>query len=107
MSDQIMSKNSNRKRRKFSADYKAEVVRLCLQPGKSAYSVAKELGLAVSGVSAWVAQAKIDAGQSSPGALTSTERAELTTLRREVRTLRQEREILKAATAFFAKEGTK
>jgi transposase len=32
------------------------------------------------------------------------ERAELSQLRREVRTLRMERDILKKATAFFAKE---
>src|SRR5882724_10523726 len=38
------------------------------------------------------------------GALTTDERAELAGLRREVRTLRMERDILKKATAFFAKE---
>jgi transposase len=40
------------------------------------------------------------------GALTTTEREELSALRRENKQLRQEREILKRATAFFAKEGT-
>jgi transposase len=101
-----MSKKQHRKRRKFTAEYKAEVVRLCEQPGKSAHSVAAELDLTPSAVSAWVAQAKVDAGGGGgEGALTTGERAELSALRREVKTLRQERDILKRATAFFAKEG--
>jgi transposase len=36
--------------------------------------------------------------------VTTEEREELGRLRREVRTLRMERDILKKATAFFAKE---
>ena len=51
-----------------------------------------------------VRQAEIDAGRGTPGALTTEEREELGHLRREVRTLRMERDILKKATAFFAKE---
>jgi transposase len=53
----------------------------------------------------WVRQAEIDAGRgTTPGALTTEEREELGRLRRENRTLRMERDILKKATAFFAKE---
>jgi putative transposase len=52
----------------------------------------------------WVRQAEIDGGRGWPGALTTEEREEFTRLRREVRTLRMERDILKKATAFFARE---
>ena len=52
----------------------------------------------------WVRQAENDAGRGAPGALTTEEREELGRLRRENRTLRMERDILKKATAFFAKE---
>jgi hypothetical protein len=52
----------------------------------------------------WVGQAEVDAGRGHPGALTTEEREELARLRREVRTSRMERDILKKATAFFAKE---
>jgi transposase len=104
MRPENMSKK--RKRRQFTDEYKAEVVRLCQQPGKTPNGVAKELGLTPSAVMGWVKQATVDAGGGGAGALTTAEREELAALRREVRTLRQEREILKKATAFFAKEGT-
>jgi transposase len=104
MRPENMSKK--RKRRKFTPEYKAEVVRLCQQPGKTPNGVAVELGLTPSAVIGWVRQATVDAGGGGNGALTTTEREELATLRRDNKQLRQEREILKRATAFFAKEGT-
>ena len=64
--------------------------------------VARDFDLTETAVRAWVHQAEIDAGER-PG-LTTEERAELTRLRRENRSLREDVEILKRATAFFAKE---
>jgi transposase len=52
----------------------------------------------------WVQQAAIESGGGPTGALSKAERDELTLLRRECRQLRMEREILKKATAFFARE---
>jgi transposase-like protein len=83
---------------------KAETVRLIRESGKSIAVVARELGLTESAVRVWVRQAGIDAGHGPVGALTTEEREELGRLRREVRTVRMERDILKKATAFFAKE---
>ena len=45
-----------------------------------------------------------DAGTRNDGGLTSDERKELAELRRDNRRLREDVEILKRATAFFAKE---
>jgi transposase len=92
------------KRRKFTAEYKAEVVRLVRDGGKTIHEAARDLGLTESSVRNWVKQSAIDAGSGGTGALTTAERAELVALRREARTLRMEREILKKAAAFFAKE---
>ncbi len=91
---------AKRKRRAFTKEFKAEAVRVVQASGKTVGAVARELDLTEK----WVRQAEIDAGRGQPGALTTDERAELAQLRREVRTLRMERDILKKATAFFAKE---
>src|SRR5262249_23743157 len=47
---------------------------------------------------------EIDAGRGSSDSLTTSEREELAQLRRENKRLRLERELLKEATAFFARE---
>ena len=93
---------NRRSRRAFTAEFKAEVVGLVRQPGNTAASVARDLDLTETAVRAWVKQADADAGTGD--GLTSAERAELAQLRREVRVLREERDILKRATAFFARE---
>ena len=97
---------TKRKRRHFTAEYKAEVVGIFRSSGKSAGELARDLDLQESSVRAWIAQADVDAGKGPAGALTTAEREELTALKRENKTLRLEREILKKAAAFFAKEST-
>ena len=93
-----------RKRRSFSKEYKAEVVELIRKSGRSIGTVARELDLSETAVRRWDAQAAIDSGGGPAGALTTAEREELAALRKRVKTLEMEREILKKATAFFAKE---
>ena len=77
------------------------MVELCRKGDRSVAEVARELDLTETAVRRWVHQAEIDAGQR-PG-LTSSEHEELVRLRKEVRVLREERDILKRATAFFAR----
>jgi len=92
------------KKRRFSAEFKAEAVKLVVGGGRSQLQIARELEISPSALSNWVRQAQIDAGQGPDGALTTEEKQELTRLRRENRQLREEKEILKKAAAFFAKE---
>src|SRR5205085_5422008 len=89
---------------KVFAEYKAETVRLVQRSGKSIGQMALELGIGETALRRWVEQAEVEAGRGLEGALKRTEREELVELRRENRRLRLEREILKKATAFFAKE---
>ncbi len=93
-----------RKRRSFTDEYKAEVVELIRKSGKSVGAVARDLDLTETAVRRWVERAEIDSGEGPVGALTTAEREELAQLRKRVKTLEMEREILKKATAFFAKE---
>ena len=93
---------AKRPRRSFTKEFKAEVVELVRQPGNSAASVARDLDLTETAVRAWVKQADVDDGDRV--GLTSAQLAELAQLRKENRVLREERDILKRATAFFARE---
>ena len=90
-----MEKNGKRKRRKFSAEYKAETVRLIQRSGKSIGQIALELGIGETALRRWVEQAEVEAGRGPDGVLKRSEREELVELRRENRRLRLEREILK------------
>ena len=64
--------------------------------------VARQLGIGPESLRHWVHQAEIDGGTRA--GLTTEERARMKELEREVRELRRANEILKAASAFFARE---
>ena len=91
-----------RERRKFTPEYKAEVVALVRNSGKTVGQVSRDLGLTETSVREWLQKAEIEEGKR-PG-LTAAEREELVRLRRQVRVLEEERAILKRAAVFFAKE---
>ena len=92
-----------RKRRKFSKEFKAEVVQLGLPGANDLSQIAKEQGTYDSYVYGWIRQAKIDSGSGPSDALTSSEKQELSAFRRENRELRRERNFSKEAAADFAK----
>ena len=95
---------AKRPQRKFTSEFRAGAVKLVLDEGRSTSEVARDLDLTKSALARWVRQARIDRGKGRSGELTTDERKELSELRRKVRQLEMEREILKKATAFFAKE---
>ena len=97
-----MEKREQRPRRSFTPQFKAEVVELCRAGDRSIGQVARDLDLTETSVRKWIAQADIDSGLRD--GLTSAERDEIARLRKEVRVLREDRDILRRATAFFAKE---
>ncbi|MDQ2816326.1 MAG: transposase [Actinomycetota bacterium] len=90
-----------RRRRAFTAEFKAEIVELCQRGDRSAGQVAKDFDLTETAVRERARQAERDAVTGDSG-LTSEERRELGDLRRENRRLREDVDILKRARAFFA-----
>src|ERR1700753_3316094 len=91
------------RRRSFTAEFKAEIVELCQRGDRSVGQVARDFDLTETAVREWVEQAERDAG-TGDGGRASDERRERAELRRENRRLREDVDILKRATAFFAKE---
>ncbi len=92
-------------RRQFSREYKLEAVRLITEGRRTPGEVARELGIRPDMLRRWKREAETLPAAVFPGhgnAVGAEE--ELRRLRRENEVLRQEREILKKATAFFAKE---
>jgi transposase len=103
MSDMGSRKGTRRARRRFTDEFKAQTVRLIVDEGKAVGAVARELDLVPSAVGLWVKHAQAERTQGKSG-LMKAEREELTRLRKENRILAEERDILKKATAFFAKQ---
>ncbi len=85
-----------------SPEFRRRAVELARLREKPIAQIAKDLGIAESGLRRWMKQADIDEGKQE--GLTSEERAELVQLRRDKRVLEMEIEILKRASAYFARE---
>ena len=99
---ETVERKKPRPRRSFTPEFKADIVERCRRGDRSVGQVAQDFDLTETAVREWVKQADIDAGERA--GLSSAERDELTQLRRENRRLRDDVEVLKRATAFFAKE---
>jgi len=65
--------------------------------------IAADLGISESCLRNWVRQADLDEGRRDDG-LTTADREELVRLRRDLRVAKMEIDILKRASAYFAKE---
>ena len=88
-----------RKRRVFTAEFKADAVRLCRAGGRSIGQVAKDMDLGETALRAWLARAEserdVPREPTPTQTLTIAERTELEELRKRVKRLEMEREILK------------
>ena len=84
-------------------EFRQRAVELARLREKPVSEIAADLGVSDSCLRNWMRQADLDEGRRSDG-LSTAEREELVTLRRELRVARMEIEILKRASAYFAKE---
>jgi transposase len=92
---------------RFTQEFQDEAVRLVETSGRSRREIAQDLGVGLSTLRHWIDRRRERPIEHPPEDRQEDMAAELKRLRRENEILRQEREILKKATAFFAKEGSR
>jgi transposase-like protein len=83
-------------------EFRRRAVELARRREQPVAQIAKDLGISESCLRRWMAIDDVDAGGKE--GLTSDERRELVELRRRTRVLEMENEILKRASAYFARE---
>ena len=91
---------ARRQRPVYSPEFKAEAVKRVRQSDVPLVTIARDLGISKVTLRSWVDATR----PPSEAPLTTDERTELLQLRQRVRQLEMERDILKKATAFFARE---
>ncbi len=85
----------------FTKEFKEEAVRLALTSDRQRQDIASDLGIGKSTLCRWVSQHRHSV---QPDAVSDDKDKELALLRREVQLLKAERDLLKKATALFARE---
>lgn len=92
------------KKRVYTREFRESAVRLVTAEGVSPAKAAADLGMPVNTLTVWVSQSRRGKGAFTP-AVQQDLAARVRELEAECRRLRLERDILKKATAFFAREG--
>ena len=90
-----------KKRRYYTAEFKAEAVRLAQAKDRSLADVARALGVHATSLQYWLQRATPPAPPAVP-ATPEALAAENRRLRKQVARLEEERDILKKAAAYFA-----
>ena len=83
-------------------EFRRRAVELARRREQPIALIAKDLGISESCLRRWMDQADVDSGEKE--GLSTTEKRELVELRRRTRVLEMENEILKRASAYFARE---
>ena len=95
---------ASRKRRVFSEEFKQDAVRLVVSENYTMAAAAKAVGVGEQSLRKWHARLAPKPEPCGENASLDELRVENQRLRRELRRAEMEREILKKATAYFAKE---
>lgn len=89
-----------RNRRRYTAEFKAEALRLALRGDRSVAAISRELGVHAEVLRSWVRRHRET--ETTADAAPESLEAENRRLRRENARLTEERDILKKATVYFA-----
>jgi transposase len=88
--------------KRYPPEFKRDVVHVARTSGLTHGQIAEDFGISEHSVQRWLKQANIDDGVIE--GTTTAEQDELAALKRRNRVLEQEVEVLRRATAYFAKD---
>lgn len=92
-------------RRTFDSSFKLQVVRMIKDQGQSVSQICRDMSLGETAVRRWVAQFDAEQlGMSGIGKPLTADQQRIRQLEGENRQLRQDNDLLKKASAFFARE---
>ena len=96
---------TKKQRRTFDAEFKLQVVQMIRQQGLSVGDVCRDMRLGETAVRRWLAQVDEEAaGRPGAGKPLTAEQQRIRQLEAENKQLRGDVDILKKASAFFARE---
>ena len=99
-----MSSKKKRERRTFTEEFKRDAVNLIVVEGYSFRAAAEAVNVNENSLRTWHRKYAPEPVPCGPEASNEELRAELKRVRKQLRQAELEREILKKATAYFAKE---
>lgn len=94
-----------RERRKFDAEFKLQIVQMVRDQGRPVTEVCHTMGIGETALRRWMAQYELDLA-GGPGKIKplTPEQLRIKQLEEENRRLKEDNDILKKASAFFARE---
>ena len=91
--------------KKYETAFKLEVARMVVDQGVGVLQIVKDMGIGETAVRRWVEQYRAEQlGQAGIGNPLSGEQQRIRQLEQENRLLRSDNDLLKKASAFFARE---
>ncbi len=95
----------NKRSKTYTAEFRAEAVKMVDEQQLTQEEAAKRLGIPKGTLAGWISNTTLARAHTVPGTRSAAELAtENTRLRKELAEARMERDILKKATAYFARE---
>ncbi len=88
----------------YTKEFKEDAVNLVLEEGYGVNEAARRLGIPSSTIRGWLNKFAEESNFDGNGSSKADLLAEIKKLKKEAKRLQMERDILKKATAFFAKE---
>lgn len=93
-----------KQRREYKTEFKLELARMVVDQGLSLSQVSKDMDVGLTALRRWVAQYRAEqSGEAGIGKPLTVEQQRIRQLEQETRQLRSDNELLKKASAFFAR----